>query len=198
MNQYQLETVPAPTLPTPKGLNLTIKQKSFIRFYLETGNATEAARLAGYGGNDVTLASIGYELLRHPQICSEIKRLCDPIADAQEVLQRMTQYSRASIADVLTDSGSFDLQTAKQKGSDTLIKKLKFDKDTGNVTDLEIHDQKSATETLMKHHGLLADRSESVNVNIDLNGSDLAAILQGALQAGAIDVTPVSDSEREG
>ena len=38
---------------------LTLKQKAFADYYIEFGNATEAARQAGYKGNDVTLAAVG-------------------------------------------------------------------------------------------------------------------------------------------
>lgn len=41
---------------------LTEKQKRFIDFYIQTGNATESCRLAGYQGNN--LDRIGYENLR--------------------------------------------------------------------------------------------------------------------------------------
>ena len=34
----------------PKKSKLTEKQKRFCDFYIETGNAAEAARLAGYSG----------------------------------------------------------------------------------------------------------------------------------------------------
>ena len=36
------------------GNKLTVKQKKFIDFYLETGNATEAAIKAGYSDNHVS------------------------------------------------------------------------------------------------------------------------------------------------
>ncbi len=49
---------------------LTSKQKKFVASY--TGNATEAARLAGYSGNDVTLAAVGSENLRKPEIAAAI------------------------------------------------------------------------------------------------------------------------------
>jgi len=55
---------------------LTEKQNRFIYFYIEgNGNATQAARLAGYKGNDITLAAVGAENLRKPLIMAEIKRL---------------------------------------------------------------------------------------------------------------------------
>jgi hypothetical protein len=37
------------------------------------GNATEAARLAGYKGNDVTVAAVGYENLKKPQVAEAAK-----------------------------------------------------------------------------------------------------------------------------
>ena len=41
---------------------LTEKQKKFIDYYIETGNATESCRLAGYRGNN--LDRLGHENLR--------------------------------------------------------------------------------------------------------------------------------------
>lgn len=54
---------------------LTPKQEKFLHAYLgeARGNATEAARMAGYKGNDVTLASVGAENLRKPQISERIE-----------------------------------------------------------------------------------------------------------------------------
>jgi len=52
---------------------LTPKQQRFVDHYIETGNATEAARLAGYSGSDNTLRSMGGENLLKPAIASAIK-----------------------------------------------------------------------------------------------------------------------------
>jgi len=53
---------------------LTDKQKIFIEAYLECWNATEAARRAGYEGNDNTLGSVGWENLQKPYIRQEVDR----------------------------------------------------------------------------------------------------------------------------
>ncbi len=45
---------------------LTAKQQRFVDAY--AGNATEAARLAGYTGSDAVLAVTGHDLLRNPKI----------------------------------------------------------------------------------------------------------------------------------
>lgn len=50
---------------------LTPRQKKFADVY--AGNATEAARLAGYKGSDATLAQTGSDLLRNPEIAAVIK-----------------------------------------------------------------------------------------------------------------------------
>ena len=49
-------------------IRLTDKQIMFIECYIQTLNATEAARRAGYKGNDNTLASVGSENLQKPAI----------------------------------------------------------------------------------------------------------------------------------
>jgi len=53
---------------------LTRKQTLFVEAYCgeAAGNATEAARLAGYAGNDVTLGQVGAENLKKPQISKAI------------------------------------------------------------------------------------------------------------------------------
>lgn len=53
---------------------LSLLQERFISAYIGNarGNATEAARQAGYKGNDVTLAAVGGENLRKPLIAEAI------------------------------------------------------------------------------------------------------------------------------
>lgn len=56
--------------------NITEKQRRFIMAYLgeAKGNATEAARIAGYKGSENTLASVGKENLRKPHIFETITK----------------------------------------------------------------------------------------------------------------------------
>lgn len=55
---------------------LTLKQQRFIEAYLgdAAGNATEAARQAGYRGNDKTLGVVGWENLNKPKISRAIAK----------------------------------------------------------------------------------------------------------------------------
>lgn len=178
---------------------LTIKQKLFVDHYLKTRNGTEAARLAGYAGDDPTLAAVAYENLRKPQIRFEIDRQLDAyILTANEVLEGLTRHAQGSLADVLNEDGEFDFKAAKRLGKDKLLKKLKVKKRTIHSEDgsdetvveheYEIHDAQAALVHLGKYHKLFGERNESVSLNIDIDASDLAQILQSALSAGAIDV----------
>lgn len=81
-------------------MELTPKQKAFADYYLETGNATEAARRAGYkqphvqGSQNLEKLSISaYIAERQKQV--EDKR----IADISEVLQFFTSVMRGEVKD---------------------------------------------------------------------------------------------------
>ena len=80
-----------------KKRKLTEKQERFIDYYIELGNATEAAKKAGY--SERTAYSIGNENLKKPEIKKQIeerlKELEDKrIAKAEEVLKYLTSVMR--------------------------------------------------------------------------------------------------------
>lgn len=52
---------------------LTPKQEAFVAAYLKTGNATQAAREAGYKGNENTLRSVGAENRAKPAVARAIE-----------------------------------------------------------------------------------------------------------------------------
>ena len=70
---------------------LTAKQKAFIEAY--TGNATEAAKFAGY--SEATAYSIGQRLLKQPEVASaiqarEAERTSDEVANREARLKFWT------------------------------------------------------------------------------------------------------------
>lgn len=84
---------------------LTHKQELFVNAYLgeAKGNATEAARLAGYNGNDVTLGAVGAENLKKPQIAELIERRTSEAAmSAAEVLQKLSGIASREGSDITT------------------------------------------------------------------------------------------------
>lgn len=151
---------------------LTLKQRKFCLAYVgeANGNGIEAARLAGYKGNDVTLGAVAYENLRKPQIARFIEQLradaeiaaSGKILSATEVLVGLTRIADADIAEIFEADGTFDLASAKKRNVSRLIKSMAFDKDTGKLTKLELHNAHGAHVDLGKYHKLFVDRLEIV------------------------------------
>jgi phage terminase small subunit len=133
-------------------VRLTEKQKRFADYYIETGNATEAAIKAGYSQR--TARFIGAENLTKPNIKSYIeKRLKEledeRIADATEVLQYLTSVMRGEI----TETRYIAV----------------YDKDGSFVEEREgppiVRDRNKAAELLAKRYGLL---NENMNINAEM------------------------------
>jgi phage terminase small subunit len=150
---------------------LTPKQQIFIEEYLSTWNATEAARRAGYQGNDASLATIGWENLRKLEIADAIKkRLSEAAMPADEVLMRLAQHGRADMGQWLTDDGQLDVAAMKRDKATHLIHKVKRTERSGETNtggtwshvtvEVELHPAQSALSLLGKHHGLFKDVSE--------------------------------------
>ena len=81
-------------------MKLTPKQKAFADYYIECGNATEAARKAGYKKPNPQ----GSQNLAKPSISAYIAERIRPteqkrIADADEVMQFYTAVMRGEVKD---------------------------------------------------------------------------------------------------
>ena len=83
-------------------MNLTPKQKAFADYYIECGNATEAARKAGYkeescrtiGCQNLTKRNISAYIAEHMQAQNEAR-----VASADEVLQFFSSVMRGEVKD---------------------------------------------------------------------------------------------------
>lgn len=105
-------------------MKLTQKQKVFCEEYIKTGNASDAARKAGY--SQKTAPFIGTENLKKPQISAYIKSRLDEqdaalVADANEVLRFYSAVMRGEIRDQF----GLDPSLADRiKAADSLAKRL--------------------------------------------------------------------------
>lgn len=119
---------------------MTEKQKAFCDYYIETGNATEAAIKAGYSKK--TAKVIGSENLTKPYLKQYIDERLTKIEDAriakgEEVLQYLTKVMRGEEKD------QFGL-------------------------DASLQDRTKAAELLGKRYRLFVDKIESdSNVNVN-------------------------------
>ncbi len=156
---------------------LTVKQKLFKQYYLLTLNATEAARRAGYKGNDSTLAEVGYQNLRKLQIRTAIDaELKHRIPSIEETLARVADHATGDMKEFTTknESGYPELDLAKAYDADKLrlVKKwnettvTRYQKDGEPIVthkvNVELYPADSALDKLMRYHSLYND---TVTVN---------------------------------
>lgn len=102
---------------------MTPKQKAFADYYLASGNASAAARKAGYSKK--TAGSIGEENLKKPEISAYIRERmaqqdAERVASADEVLRFYTSVMRGEVSD------QFGLEAAlaeRLKAADALMKR---------------------------------------------------------------------------
>ena len=120
---------------------MTPKQKAFADYYIETGNKTEAARRAKYKGDDATLATVGWENLRKPEICEYIaERMANQeksrVADANEVIEFYTAVMRGEVKDQFGLDASL---ADRLKAGDSLMKRYAAaaDKNKGAMDKLD-------------------------------------------------------------
>src|SRR5215472_6170474 len=87
---------------------LKLRHQKFIEFYLANGgNATQAARDAGYSPNPGSLRTLGSWLLKKPEIQERIRiRILEgACVQTDEVLGVLAHRMRSNLLDVMDDHG---------------------------------------------------------------------------------------------
>ncbi len=142
-----------------KKRKLTEKQERFIDYYIETGNATEAAKKAGY--SEKTAKQIGSENLTKLDffIKERLKELEDKrIAKAEEVLKYLTAAMRGEIDEevvVVENTGDYESKAR-------IVKKQ-----------ISARERIKAAELLGKRYALFTDKldvSEPISITIKRKG----------------------------
>ena len=158
---------------------LTEKQKRFIDYYIETGNATEAAKKAGYSKK--TAAVTGHDNLRKPNIKSAIekrlKALEDAqIADAKEVMKLLTSTLRGELEEEII------VCEGRGEGVSEAVRLMKKP---------SIRDRLDAAKCLMKRYGLALS-----DVEIEEKKAKTAALRRDEADSGE-EVTIIDDSDTD-
>lgn len=142
-------------------MKLTPKQKAFAEYYIEIGNATEAARKAGYKGKNLNrIASENLSKLDIKNYIDEkMKELEDQrIAKADEVLKYLTRVIRGEETEqvVVTENIGDFMSEAR------VINK-----------ELSAKDKIKAAELLGKRYRLFVDKVDTnINASIVFEGED--------------------------
>lgn len=113
---------------------LTPKQRRFCEEYLKSGNATEAAKKAGY--KEKAAHSMGAENLRKLAISAYIKRRTDEqeaalVADSNEILKFYTAVMRGEVKNQFGMDASL---SDRLKAGDSLMKRYAAASDRNRTT----------------------------------------------------------------
>lgn len=105
-------------------------QKAFADYYIETANATESAKRAGY--SEKTAYSQGQRLLKNVEISAYIKERLNEqsekrVADANEVIEFYTAVMRGEVKDQFGLDASL---SDRLKAGDALMKRYNAIKET--------------------------------------------------------------------
>jgi phage terminase small subunit len=128
---------------------LTQRQRLFVEAYIGAcnGNAREAARAAGYSGDDNALSQRGFELVRNPKIAELVGvRVQEAVMRANEVLSELSAIAKADWKDFL--------EIRRDKEGEIISATLK------------LSDKIKSLELLGKYHKLFSDR---VDLNVQVN-----------------------------
>jgi phage terminase small subunit len=134
-------------------VKLTLKQRAFADYYIKLGNATEAARKAGYKGKNLNrVASENLSKLDIKNYIDErLKQIeNERIADAAEVMKYLTMVMRGqSEAEIVVVEGSGDGFSSARKVNKAPDEKEKL----------------KAAELLGKRYSLFKDNT-NLNANV--------------------------------
>lgn len=113
---------------------MNARQKAFADYYIECGNASEAARKAGY--TERSAYSTGERMLRNAEVAQYIKERMDAqdkarIASADEVMQFYSDVIRGKIKDQFGLDASLN---DRIKAADSLMKRYNIAEDKLRAT----------------------------------------------------------------
>lgn len=176
---------------------LTPRQRAFVDAWFGEArfNATEAARLAGYGngsGNPNVWNNAGSRLLANAKVRAEVqRRWAAHGVTSEEVLSRLTSQMRGSIADLL-DPDSLGLDPDKVQANGHLIKSLRHTR-SGLV--VELYSAQEAAIRIGQTLGMFNNKVElSGSVELDLGSltiEQLQRIARGEDPGSVVKDAPV-------
>lgn len=152
---------------------LTPKQKAFCDYYIETGNATEAYKRAGYSVKSDNAAGVeGHKLLKNPKIKAHVSERMEQkdkerIASQDEVLERLTRVLRR-------EEKEYNVVTLKVRKTftDDNGRRHTVDEEKAEIVPVpaKVSDVNKAAELLGKRYALWTDKKE---INGKLDFADL-------------------------
>jgi hypothetical protein len=169
----------------------TLKQEKFVEGVIQHGNATRAARDAGYSPRSAS--ALASRILHRPDIQAQIKsRIEAAKLDTDEIIGTLVGHMRADIAGLIGDDGTFDLARAIENGSSHIIKKLVIrtrriaggsptvkegvaPNPTNNLTETEVQPIEETTYEIVLHDSQAAARHLARILHLEVKNRPIKA-----------------------
>lgn len=133
-------------------VDLTLKQALWVEHYLQTGNLTEASRLAGYEGSDDYLTTIGRKnLANHTVKQRVVARIAEAGATSDEIIGTLVSHMRIDLSLAFEKGECVMVDRLKDMGLGHWIKSVTWTKYGPRI---EVHSSQSAATQLSKIRGL--------------------------------------------
>ena len=186
-------------------MKLTAKQQKFADYYIELGNAAEAARKAGYSKR--TARSIGQENLTKPDVKGYISKRLEElanerVADQQEVLEFLTRLIRREESDQVVVTLKKPTSVMLQGKDGKSYSKFAYE-DVDDVVDVKTKnsDALKAADILSRLQGMGSNANNTLTENQSRKVSAEADIVEAKSKlltdAGAQDRTVIVDDVPE-
>ena len=177
-------------MTNPTEHNLTAKQFLFCEHFIQTRNATKAAKLAGY--SERTAYSQGSRLLKNVEIQAVLnKRYSELAMSSDEVLMHLANIARASLSDYCDENGTIDW--AKVAKDSYALKSMK------RGSKLEFESKLRALELIGRSTGMFIDKiaptdpTGTKEFGADIRSDLISKLLPGLTAAGTIGTPEEAD-----
>lgn len=152
---------------------LNAKQRLFVKEYIKSGNATQAAKVAGYSPKSAK--TVGPRMLENVGVKAAIARSLDKATEKAElnaaaVLANIRKLAEVNLTKAFAEDGTMlplhempeDVQFAlvSIESDDLIVGSYTKKKKIGKTRKLKIADKVRALEMLAKHFKLLTDVQE--------------------------------------
>ena len=168
------------------------RRDRFVQLYLKLGNATEAAKQAGYSAK--TAYSQGARLLKDVEIQSQLQKLRNKVEDKAsvslaEVVQAIKEIAFLDPAELYDETGAPKRLSAMSKEARRAVASLKtttYNEGSGDgvqelVKEIRLNPKDKALDMLMKHLGGYAP----VEVNVHGMEEAVRRLHQGRARVAA-------------
>lgn len=158
-------------------MKLTEKQKKFADYYIELGNATQAAIKAGYSKK--TANRIGPENLSKLVIKKYIDERMEQLASerimsAQEILERLTKIAKADITETVIISGADGVEEVEKPPDfkvqiQAMKELLKRYPDNDRLLEQQLRKLKAEADVSEAKSKILTDTANKLEGNLKTN-----------------------------